>query len=122
MFGWIIGKAVSWITGDLTGAIERAYTKKLEAETDAKRLAAEYELEHLKQRAQIIANAQSDPFERFIRIFWTLPFVIYTWKLIVWDKILTWGVTDNLSPELWSIMWIVLGGYFIDTVVRRFKG
>lgn len=111
----------SWATGDIASSLERAYTKKLEADTDAKKLAAEFEIEYLKSRQQIISNAQSDPWERFIRILWTLPFIIYVWKLVLWDKVFEFGITDNLSQDLWNILYIVLAGYFLEVGIQKWK-
>ena len=87
----------------------------------AARIALEGELATLEARKAAILAAQADPFERWIRIGFALPFVFYLWKLVVWDKLLGLGVTDNLSADLWAILYIVLGGYFVDTVVRRLR-
>lgn len=85
------------------------------------RIALEEEVAALQARRDVILAAQSDPMERWVRIGFALPFVAYVWKLVVWDKLLGWGVTDNLSADLWNILYIVLGGYFVDTVVRRLR-
>ena len=89
---------------------------------DAARVALEGELATLTARKDVILAAQADPMERWVRIGFAVPFVLYIWKLVLWDKLLGWGVTDNLSADLWAILYIVLGGYFVDTVVRRIKG
>jgi hypothetical protein len=109
------------ITGDLTGALERAYKARLEAQTDAEKLAADERLAQLKARQEVILKAQGDPIERFVRIGFAMPFVIFVWKLVVWDIVLKMGTTDDLSQNLWNVFFIVLGGYFVDTVVRRFR-
>lgn len=113
------GMLLRWITGDLTGAIERAHRASLEAKTDSERLAQDERIKRLSARQEVILAAQGDPVERFVRIGFALPFVIYLWKVVLWDKVLKLGVTDPLSPELSTIMMIVLGGYFVDTAVRR---
>lgn len=96
---------------------------KLAQETNnEKRIVLEETIKGLETRKGVILQAQKDPFERWIRIGFALPFIIYIWKLIFWDKVLALGVTDPLSTDLTSIMFIVLGGYFVDTIVKRFKG
>lgn len=115
----MIKTILGWLTGDLTGALERAYRAKLAAQNDTERLAAEQRIEKLKARQDVILAAQGDPIERFVRIGFAAPFVIYLWKVVVWDKVLAWGATDPLSSSLDAILMIVLGGYFVDTAVRR---
>lgn len=107
------------ITGDLTRALSEAYRAKKEADTDESRLAAEERIKKLQARQDVILSAQGDPIERFVRIGFAAPFVIYLWKVVVWDKVLKLGVTDPLSAELSTLMGVVLAGYFVDTVVRR---
>lgn len=87
----------------------------------AARIALEGELATLEARRSVILAAQADPFERWVRIGFALPFVLYLWKLVVWNKLLGLGATADLSANLWNILYIVLGGYFVYTVVRRLR-
>jgi uncharacterized membrane protein len=107
-------------------AIQQERRNAQNATTERERQASEERIEILQQRAEIIKRAQSDPYERFIRMGFALPFVIYIWKLVVWDKVFGFGATDALSPELSDIMWTVILGYFVDVVVkgaiRTFRG
>lgn len=107
--------------GTIAKELKDAYLKKQDAKTEQERIAAEERIATLEARKAVILAAQSDPIERFVRIAWALPMVLYTWKLIIWDKILEWGATDNLSPDLWNIYMIVLAGYFVDVTIRRLK-
>lgn len=115
---------LSLLSGPLTKVssdLKEAYTAKLKAQNDKERLAAEERISLLEARKDVILKAQGDPWERFIRIGFAIPCVLYFWKLVLWDKFLGWGVTDDLSQNLWNIFFIILGGYFVDTIVRRFK-
>jgi uncharacterized membrane protein len=107
-------------------AIQQERRNAQNATTERERQESEERIEILQQRAEIIKKAQSDPYERFIRMGFALPFVIYIWKLVVWDKVFGFGATDALSPELSDIMWTVILGYFVDVVVkgaiRTFRG
>lgn len=105
---------ITQISKDLT----TAYQAKLSAQNDQERIAADERINLLEARKSVILAAQSDPLERLVRIGFAFPFVAYTWKLILWDKILAWGVTDPLSADLTQLMWIVVGGYFVDFTVR----
>lgn len=112
---------LSLVTGPLSSIsndIKEAYQSKLAAANDAERIAADERINLLEARKSVILAAQSDPLERLVRIGFALPFVLYTWKLVIWDKIFALGVTDGLSADLTQLMWIVVGGYFVDVTVR----
>jgi hypothetical protein len=102
-------------------ALAAAQVQRANAQTEQQRIAADERIATLNARRDSILAAQSDPFERWVRIGFALPFILYIWKLVVWDKLLGLGATDALSMDLWNILYIVLGGYFVDTVVRRLK-
>jgi hypothetical protein len=113
---------LGFLTGPLSKIsedIKEAYQSKLNAVNDAERIAADERIALLEARKTSILAAQSDPIERWVRIGLALPFVIYINKLVLWDKVLAWGSTDPLSPELYQIMMLVLGGYFVDTIARK---
>lgn len=111
----LLSGPLSQISNDL----KEAYQSKLAAKNDAERIQADERISVLEARKSTILAAQSDPIERWVRVGFAFPFVLYINKLIIWDKLLGLGVTDNLSSDLWQILWIVLGGYFVDTIVRR---
>ena len=107
--------------GRITDKLAAAYAERSNAQTEQQRIAADERVHTLEARKAIILQAQMDPMERWVRIGFALPFILYLWKLVLWDKLLGWGATDDLSADLWAILYIVLGGYFVDTVVRRLK-
>ena len=109
---------VSGPLSSISNDIKEAYQSKLTAANDAERVAADERINLLEARKSIILAAQSDPIERLVRVGFALPMVVYTWKLVLWDKVFSLGATDGLSPELWQLFWIVVGGYFIDTTIR----
>lgn len=112
---------LSLVTGPLSSIshdLESAYQAKLSAANDAERIAADERINLLEARKSIILASQSSPSERWVRILFALPFVVYEWKLVVWDKVLHLGTTDGLSADLNQLFWIVIGGYFLDTTVR----
>lgn len=115
---------LSLVTGPLTeisNDLKEAYQSKLAAKNDSERIAAEERINLLEARKSIVLAAQSDPVERWVRIGFTLPFIIYVNKIVIWDKILKWGVTDPLSENFTWIMMTILGGYFLETAVKRIR-
>lgn len=113
------------LTGPLSSIsrdIKEAYQSKLAAKNDAERILADERIAVLEARKTSILAAQSDPIERWVRVGFAFPFVVYINKLVLWDKVI-WGgqvATDALGSDLTHILMIVLGGYFVDTVARRF--
>lgn len=103
---------------DISNDLKQAYQSKLAAANDAERIAADERINLLEDRKSVILAAQSDPVERLVRVGYAIPCLTYLWKLLLWDKVLSLGATDGLSPELWHVFMIILGGYFLDVTIR----
>jgi hypothetical protein len=56
---------------------------------------------------------------------WAAPFVIYTWKIVVFDKVFALGVTDPLTDFSANLAITVAAAYFggrtLENVVRIIK-
>ncbi len=102
----------------ITRDLKDAYTTKQNAKTEQERIAADERISTLEARKSIILSSQSDPMEKWIRILFALPCVVYVNKCVIWDNAFGLGVTDPLSSELNQFFWIVVGGYFIDSTVK----
>ena len=113
---------LKWFTGGGITAIGEQINRwqeiKTKAANDHERIEAEKMLASLEASKQVILQAQRDPVERFIRVGFALPFVLYNAKLLIWDKVLGLGATDPLSPELFQVEVAVLGGYFLHSILR----
>ena len=74
---------------------------------------------------EIIIAEQGHWYTAVIRPLFALPFVIFAWKIIVWDKVLKMGVTDAIDPNMWSVFMAVVASYFglsaIDRIAKVFK-
>jgi hypothetical protein len=123
----MIGIVLKWLTGGgiaaIGGELRAAYEAKLKATNDSEKLAAEETIARLEAQQSIILAEQGRWLTAWVRPAIALPFVIYIWKLVVYDKVLGWGATDNLSPELWNMMTVIIGAYFLtrpfETLLRR---
>lgn len=105
----------------LVKQITDAQKQKLDAKTEQERIYADERIKTLEAKRDVILKSQENRAERFIRSLFALPFVVYIWKLVLWDKVLELGVTDPLSPTLEYILWTVLGGYFLDATLKSFR-
>lgn len=111
MIGWLL-KLINPIRA-ITKQIVDLKVKQVNAETEQQRIAAEVELAALEAQKQLLIAEQSNFMTRMVRPLWALAFIIYTWKVIVWDKVFGLGVTDPLDEKMWGLMMLVAGAYFI---------
>ena len=125
----MIGVILSWLTGGGIKAIGEqlrgAYEAKLKATNDHEKLQAEETIARLEAQQSILLAEQGRWLTAWVRPAIAAPFVVFLWKIIIWDKVLGYGATDNLSPELWEMMKWVISAYIltrpIETVFRYGK-
>ena len=115
----------------ITGIID-GYKAKLAAQNTADAQAADLarqeimgEIVQRQTEASIIRQEQGWRVTAMIRPLFALPFIVFTLKVVVWDKVLGWGVTDALDQRMWDVFMLVVGAYFggrtIEKVARIFK-
>ena len=113
----IFTTVLGWLTGGGIAAIGKqlneAYATRMRAQTDSEKLEADQNIAQLQARQSILLAEQGSWRTSWIRPMLALPIVIYINKLIIWDKVLEWGTTPDLSPDLWKFLWIVVGAYFL---------
>lgn len=118
----ILGALFRTTLGSVTKDLADAYRSKQDAKTEQERIAADERINILNARRDTILAAQSNPVERWIRPLLAFPFIVYIWKLVLWDKVLEWGTTDSLGANLDLTFSIILASYFItDGIKRMFK-
>lgn len=121
----MIGRILSWLTGGGIAAIgkelNRAYQAKLDAKNDQERIEAEKQIAALSARQSVLIAEQGSWMTRWIRPAFALPFIIYNFKIVVWDKVLGLGATDSLSPEFWQLQMIVFGAYFLTRPLEKHR-
>ena len=114
---------LTWLTSLIGGPLIKgaldAYRAKLEAGSTKEKLAAELaerELAVQQREAELAANLlvveQGFWMTRWVRPLWALPFVIFTFKVVVWDKVLGLGSTPALDPSMWNVFMLIAGAYF----------
>lgn len=118
VFWKIIGSFFNGPLSQISSDLKEAYQSKLNAANDAERIASDERINLLEARKSTILAAQSDPVERWVRLGFALPCIVYVNKLIIWDKVLSLGVTDPLSSDLNQLFWVIIGGYFLDTTIK----
>ena len=118
ILGWLGGGAISSIGEHLT----RAYEAKIAASNNAQRIKADKLIAQLEARREVLLAEQRSWLTAWIRPLFALPFVIYLWKIIVWDRVLGLGTTHDLSQTQYQLMMIVFGAYFLTRGIERVVG
>lgn len=126
----------TWLANLLGGPVVKglvdSYKAKLDAGNTSERIAADLASRELavEQRerelaTQVLIAEQGRSYTAIPRPLFAMAFVIYVWKVVVWDKVLGLGVTDPLSAELSQWALIILTAYFggrsLEKVARIFK-
>lgn len=126
---------LSFLSGPLLGKLVEAYKLKLQAKTQSDTLAVDLaakeiagEIAARQTETALIVSEQGRWYTACIRPLFALPFIIFAWKVIVWDKVMgswTGGHTDPLDQNMWSVFLAVVTAYFggrtIEKVARIFK-
>jgi hypothetical protein len=122
MLAWL----ASFLTGPLIQGALDAYKARLAAANAGDRIAAdlavkeiEAEIEARKSAQATIIAEQGRWWTAAVRPLWTAPFVVYTWKVVVWDICLGWGTTDAIRGDLATLMMIVAGTYFSGRTIEK---
>jgi len=86
-----------------------------------RRIELEEKVASLNAQRDVLIASQQFFLNRLARFLLTVPIIVILWKLFIWDKVLGWGVTDPLGQDLWDILKIVMGGYFVTLAVYRWR-
>jgi hypothetical protein len=103
----------------ITAAISNAKIAAINATTDQDRIAAEEEVATLQtKRDVLIADASQSKIDLYMRSLIAIGPAVYLAKIFIYDKVLqqwTLAETDKLDPNLWNVVMVVLGFYFLAT-------
>jgi hypothetical protein len=119
MFTVILGWLGNLLGGPFAKAAVDAYRAKLSAENTSEKIAADLAARELtvEQRerelsTQVVIAEQGRWYTALPRPLFAFAFVIYVWKVVVWDKVFGLGSTDALSGDVAQWAMIVLTAYF----------
>jgi hypothetical protein len=119
MFAMVLSWLGNLLGGPFAKAAVDAYRAKLSAENTSEKIAADLAARELsvEQRekevdAQVVIAEQGKWYTALPRPLFAFAFVIYVWKVIVFDKVLGLGTTDALSGDVSKWAMIVLTAYF----------
>ena len=126
-------KTVESVSGD----IANVKVEQLHADTDDKKIASGERIVGLTaQRDVLIEESKHSKANIIVRGFLASGPIAYLDKIYVWDKVVgsivgcsghtepgTCGAftTDELTPDQWHVVWIVLGFYFCYEISQMWK-
>lgn len=105
----------------IAGKIADARLASIQASTDRERIEQEERVKALEARRDVLKSESDGRVNGIIRALLAAPIVVFLWKVIIWDKVLALGTTDDLSENLWYVAMMVLGFYYVHWTVGRLK-
>jgi len=119
MLTTILGWLGNLLGGPFAKAAVDAYRARLEAGNTSEKIAADLAARALDVEArerelatQTLTVEQGRWYTALPRPLFAGAFIIYAWKVVVWDKVLGLGVTDPLGGDVAQWAMIVLTAYF----------
>lgn len=104
---------LNFLSGGFMDKVVQAYVARTTSSTEIEKAEITASVEEVRLKLELLKLEQGNLITRSIRPLFAAPFIVYVWKLIVWDKLLGWGSTDPLGSELTTLMWVVVGAYFV---------
>lgn len=93
--------------------------EQVRAGTEAEKIRIGAQVDALELQQQVLIAEQGSAMTRWVRPALMFPIVVFLWKIFIWDKVLGWGVTDNLSDELWWIVTTAVGAYLLTRPLEK---
>lgn len=138
MFEWIAAKllatpVIGAILNPIISGLLTAQKQKLDAQGSHEAVAADlakrsFDLDQREAEvnASMVIAEQGNWLTRSVRPMFAAPFIIFTWKVVVWDKVLGLGTTDPLDPRMWGVFMAVviayMGGRSAERVADKIAG
>jgi len=119
----VLTAVLAWLGNLLGGPFAKAavdaYRAKLAAENTSAKIAADLSAREISvaQRerelaTELLVAEQGRWYTALPRPLFAFAFIIYAWKVVVWDKVLGLGTTDALSGDVSQWAMVVLTAYF----------
>jgi len=119
MLASVLGWLGNLLGGPFAKADVDAYRAKLSSENTTEKIAAdlaarELDVERRERElaSEVLIAEEGRWYTALPRPLFASAFIIYTWKVVVWDKVLGLGTTPALSGDVAQWAMIVLTAYF----------
>lgn len=119
MLATVLGWLGNLLGGPFAKAAVDAYRAKLSSENTSEKIAADLAARELdiarRERelaTEVLIAEEGRWYTALPRPLFAAAFIIYTWKVVVWDKVLGLGATPALSGDVAQWAMLVLTAYF----------
>jgi hypothetical protein len=119
ILGWLGSSAFSGIVSELSSL----WTSYLNAKTTVEKAEILERIKALQAVRDVQVAEAGSRVTAALRAIAAAPFLIYVWKLVIWDKVVLAGqvATDDLSPHLWYLALVVYGFLFLHWTIGQWK-
>lgn len=105
---------------NITNAIANEKIEQIKATTEQEKTASlERQAALEASRDVLIEDAKHSNLDIYIRSAFAIGPLTYLTKIYIYDKVLDLGSTDPLDPNLWNVVMVTIGFYFLHAI---FKG
>lgn len=84
-------------------------SEKIAADLAAQQAAIDYQREAAEQET---VRSEESRYWPIVRWGFAFPFMLFNFKIIIWDRMLHWGITEPLSADLIQLEMIIVTAYF----------
>jgi len=116
----------SFFGGPIIKGLLDAYKLRIQAKSSEDQMALDLltkevdaDIAARAEATKLLIAEQGRWYTAIIRPLFALPFLIFSFKIIVWDKVLGWGTTDALDPNFWNVFQTIIISYFGASAVER---
>lgn len=122
----MLGTILNWLSGGIvkqfTDPLLAAYQAKLNARNDSERLEAERQISFFEGQIALAREAAQSDRWYSPRSLMAYCATIVVAKLLIWDTVLGWGVTENPGSMVNGIVLTIIGFYFGAKAVTDLGG
>jgi hypothetical protein len=120
------GMVFSFLGGPVISGLLSAYKQRLASINTQDQMAldllqkeVEADIAARAEATKLLIAEQGHWYTAIIRPLFAMPFIVFSFKIVVWDKVLGLGVTDALDANFWSVFQTIVISYFGATAVER---
>jgi len=117
---------LSFLGGPIIKGLLDAYKLRIQAKSSEDQMALDLltkevdaDIAARAEATKLLIAEQGRWYTAIVRPLFALPFLIFSFKIIVWDKVLGWGTTDALDPNFWNVFQTIIISYFGASAVER---